>query len=105
MGPGRKKNARRLSLERPALEREMRRAAVSAARLERAVERPMCVGVFGASQAGKSYLISALAKRGAAPLIVDFNGLAKGLDFLRLINPRRRRGIDRRRHTLLDAVS
>jgi hypothetical protein len=81
------RNARRLSLERPALEREMRRAAVSAARLEKAVERPMCVGVFGASQAGKSYLISALAKRGAAPLIVDFSGLATGLDFLRLINP------------------
>ena len=47
----------------------------------------MCVGVFGPSQAGKSYLISAFARRGNDPLIADFDGLPDGLDFVREINP------------------
>ncbi|HWL68157.1 MAG TPA: virulence factor SrfC family protein, partial [Geminicoccus sp.] len=43
-----------------ALERTCRRHAVDARRLANAAERPMSVGVFGASQAGKSFLIGSL---------------------------------------------
>jgi hypothetical protein len=80
-------NARRLSAFKGVLDRELRRAVIQADRLEKAVVRPMCVGVFGPSQAGKSYLISTLARRGTDPLIVDFDGVADGLDFVRQINP------------------
>jgi hypothetical protein len=45
----------------------------------------MCVGVFGPSQSGKSYLISALARKGTAPLLADFAG--QTIDFIRDINP------------------
>ncbi|HTO79292.1 MAG TPA: virulence factor SrfC family protein, partial [Methylocystis sp.] len=58
-----------------------------ARRLHAAVERPMCAGVFGPSQAGKSYLISALARSGTQPLVALFDGLPEGLDFVRHINP------------------
>ncbi len=45
----------------------------------------MCAGVFGPSQSGKSYLISALARKGTAPLLADFAG--QKIDFIRDINP------------------
>src|SRR5262249_45263076 len=59
----------------------------TARRLLAAVERPMCVGVFGPSQSGKSYLISALARKGTSPLIADFDGCPSGIDFVSQINP------------------
>lgn len=46
---------------------------------------PMTVGFFGLSQAGKSYLISALAADAAGELITDFGG--EKLNFLDHINP------------------
>lgn len=67
--------------------REFRRYNATARRLLAAVERPMCVGVFGPSQSGKSYLISALARKGTSPLIADFDGFANGIDFVSQINP------------------
>jgi hypothetical protein len=73
--------------EHASLLREFRKFAKSARKLADAVERPMCVGVFGPSQTGKSYLISAFARRGTNPLIAEFDGLADGLDFVRQINP------------------
>ncbi|MEI7606687.1 MAG: virulence factor SrfC family protein, partial [Rhodospirillaceae bacterium] len=78
-------NAPRLRQDTSGLVREMRRFAVEARRLDQAAERKVSVGVFGPSQAGKSYLISALARRGSAPLMADFGGAAK--DFLAEINP------------------
>ena len=78
-------NAPRLRQDTSGLVREMRRFAVEARRLDQAAERKVSVGVFGPSQAGKSYLISALARRGANPLMADFGGSAK--DFLAEINP------------------
>ena len=45
----------------------------------------MCVGVFGPSQAGKSYLVSILASRDGRPLQARFAD--KTYDFLREINP------------------
>src|SRR3974390_253835 len=80
-------NARRISSVRPTLDRELRRSFIEADRLAKAIDRPMCVGVFGPSQAGKSYLISALARRGTEPPLVAFEGVTPGLDFVRQINP------------------
>ena len=42
--------------------RDLRRIGYVGRRLEAAARRKMCVGVFGPSQAGKSYLISTLAR-------------------------------------------
>ena len=80
-------NARRISSVRPTLDRELRRSFIEADRLAKAIDRSMCVGVFGPSQAGKSYLISALARRGTEPAMVAFEGVTPGLDFVRQINP------------------
>ena len=80
-------NARRISSVRPTLDRELRRSFIEADRLAKAIDRPMCVGVFGPSQAGKSYLISALARRGTESALVAFEGVTPGLDFVRQINP------------------
>jgi hypothetical protein len=80
-------NARRISSVRSTLDRELRRAFIEADRLAKALERPMCVGVFGPSQAGKSYLISALARRGTERVLVAFDDVTPGLDFVRQINP------------------
>ena len=81
------RNARTISGERPALASRLRRVAAEATRLQRSVARPNCVGVFGPSQAGKSYLISILARRGVAPLIATFAGERPEIDFIRDINP------------------
>jgi hypothetical protein len=73
--------------ESKSLNRRFRKSAITARKLEQAVHRPMCVGVFGPSQAGKSYLISALARAGDKPLLAKFDGLDDGVDFLQQINP------------------
>lgn len=80
-------NKAKVHQEHPLLIREFRKFENAARKLGQAVSRPMCVGVFGPSQAGKSYLISALARRGEAPLIATFDGVPEGLDFVRQINP------------------
>jgi hypothetical protein len=80
-------NTTQVRQEYASLLREFRKFGTAATKLAAAVDRPMCVGVFGPSQAGKSYLISALARRGTHPLIADFEGVPEGLDFVRQINP------------------
>src|SRR5512135_995521 len=80
-------NADKIRQEKPALIREFRKFAQSARKLEAAAHRPMCAGVFGPSQAGKSYLISALARHGTAPLLAEFDGSPGGVDFVKDINP------------------
>ncbi|MEL6677805.1 MAG: virulence factor SrfC family protein [Pseudomonadota bacterium] len=79
-------NAEKVGQERTQLEREFRRYATQAGRLSHAVDRPMCVGVFGPSQAGKSYLVSVLAQKGDAPLMARFGG-EPDRDFISQINP------------------
>ena len=71
--------------EGPALARELRRGAIRARKLAEAARRPMCVSVFGPSQSGKSYLISALARKDQRPAKVLFAG--QELDIVRDINP------------------
>ena len=78
-------NAERVRQEKAGLTKEFRRLTAQARRLDQAAQRPMCVGVFGPSQSGKSYLISALARKGNAPLLADFAG--QDIDFIRDINP------------------
>jgi len=75
----------RVGQEKAGLAKEFRRFTAQARRLHQAVQRPMCAGVFGPSQSGKSYLISALARKGNAPLLADFAG--QEIDFIRDINP------------------
>lgn len=78
-------NAARLKEDKARLAREFRRGAARARKLAIAAERPMCVSVFGPSQAGKSYLISALARRGTDPVRAVFGTETR--DFLEEINP------------------
>lgn len=63
----------------------LRRSARLLRRCQIAATRKMCVGVFGPSQSGKSYLISALARDAQGSLITDFAG--ESYDFIREINP------------------
>ena len=78
-------NRTRLKEDPSGLARDFRRFGRRAARLRVAADRPMCVAVFGASQAGKSYLVSSLATRPGAPLMAQFGD--QRLNFLQELNP------------------
>lgn len=81
----------RINSESPALIDLSRRVENAARKLQNAASRRMCVGIFGPSQAGKSYLVSRLCKKPAEAggederLVADIGGRA--MDFLREINP------------------
>lgn len=64
---------------------KLRRQARLFRKLGRAAARKMCVGVFGPSQAGKSYLLSSLARDENKEVRCDFSG--KQYDFLKDLNP------------------
>src|ERR1700761_736058 len=81
-----KQNADRLLLDRVLIEDELRRELFQLGKLSQSITRPMCVAVFGESQAGKSYLVSGLAGRGGR-VVVTFDGGKVEKDFLRDINP------------------
>jgi hypothetical protein len=74
----------RIAAQRPVLDKEFRLAAVEARKLRTAAERPVAVGVYGLSQAGKSYLISTLARPAGRELLAD---LDHPRGFLADINP------------------
>ncbi len=63
----------------------IRELSTRAKKLARAAGRPACVGFFGPSQAGKSFLIGALLSHELGSLDVLCRG--KALDFLKEINP------------------
>lgn len=67
------------------LGRDLKRSIRRCNKFAVAAQRKMCVGVFGPSQAGKSYLISALARGQDGQLIADFQGQRH--DFISEINP------------------
>ncbi|TBR22572.1 MAG: hypothetical protein EPO10_28125, partial [Reyranella sp.] len=69
----------------PSLVSELQKVRNQSRKLARAARRRMCVGVFGPSQAGKSYLVSILASRDGRPLQARFAD--KTYDFLSEINP------------------
>jgi hypothetical protein len=54
-------------------------------RLATSAQAKMCVGVYGPSQAGKSYLVSALARKAGERLIAVFGN--QEVDFIETINP------------------
>ncbi len=78
-------NRENVGSEFESLNAELRRAGRIYKKCEVAALRKMCVGVFGPSQSGKSYLISALAKDSQGALMADFNGISH--DFITEINP------------------
>lgn len=71
--------------EKEGLLKELRRAGRLFRSCGRAAGRKMCAGVFGPSQAGKSYLISALARGAGNQLNAVFGD--KQYDFVSEINP------------------
>lgn len=74
----------RVAAQRPVLDKEFRLAAVEARKLRDATRRPTAVGVYGLSQAGKSYLISTLARPPGRELTAEFD---RTRGFLVEINP------------------
>ncbi|MDD2877303.1 MAG: virulence factor SrfC family protein [Acidiphilium sp.] len=79
------RNRASLKTDPTSLARDFRRSARRADRLAAAARRPVGVAVFGASQAGKSYLVSRLCAAQGHAMQVCFG--ATTLDFLRDINP------------------
>jgi hypothetical protein len=78
-------NAAGVEAEADGLSLRLHQARNRAKDLQRAAATPMVIGFFGLSQAGKSYLISALAADGRGRLETDFGG--KTLDFIEHVNP------------------
>lgn len=84
-------NAVRVANEAPSLIDTARRIENAARKLERTAGRRMCIGVFGPSQSGKSYLVSRLCRSPAGAgggderLIADF--AEREMDFIKEINP------------------
>jgi hypothetical protein len=72
-------------VQEPQLQRDLKRLARRARRLRAAAERPNAVAVFGASQAGKSYLVSVLGAPPGKSLQAKFGD--RTYDFLKEINP------------------
>ena len=81
------KNDGLIGQERVFLERTIRSQAYRARRFAASLERPMCVGVFGPSQAGKSYLVSVLARKGDTLTALFDDPERPEVDFIRDINP------------------
>ncbi|MCI0598831.1 MAG: putative virulence factor [Beijerinckiaceae bacterium] len=81
------RNDPRIGQERAFLERAIRSHAYRARRLRRSLERPMSVGVFGPSQAGKSYLVSVLARKDDTLSAVFDDPERPEIDFIKDINP------------------
>lgn len=77
--------SQRLDREAPSLIERLRKARNLCRRLGAAAKRPMSVGFFGISQAGKSYMISALARGANGKLETVLDG--ERLDFIEHINP------------------
>jgi hypothetical protein len=80
-------NADLVGAEARSLVQMMRRAGRRARRLARSAQTRMSVSVFGPSQAGKSFLVSVLARPGDGPLVADFDAPNGALDYIREINP------------------
>lgn len=78
-------NAQRLDREGDGLIEKLRRSRNLCRRLGAAAKRPFSAGVFGMSQAGKSYLISTLARSAEGDLQTLLDG--RRVDFIGHLNP------------------
>lgn len=80
-----RRGSQRLDREADGLIEKLRRTRNLCRRLGAAARRPLSVGVFGMSQAGKSYLISSLARGADGELQTVLDG--HSLSFIGHINP------------------
>ncbi|MEM7721246.1 MAG: virulence factor SrfC family protein [Pseudomonadota bacterium] len=80
-------NADTVGPDRKSLIRQLRRAARRAEKLGKAAGRKMSVSVFGPSQAGKSFLVSVLARPANGRLVANFPGPGGNLDYISEVNP------------------
>lgn len=80
-------NADLVGSETKSLSHQLRRGLRRARRLGRSARTRMSVSVFGPSQAGKSFLVSVLARPESGPLVADFDAPGGTLDYIREINP------------------
>lgn len=80
-------NADLVGLEARDLAQMLRRNARRAHRLSLAAETKMAVSVFGPSQAGKSFLVSVLARPENGKLVADYGSSGGQLDYISQINP------------------
>ncbi|TMV12738.1 virulence factor SrfC family protein [Arenibacterium halophilum] len=81
----RPENADMVGAEARSLSRMMGRSIRRSRRLARAAETPMSVSVFGPSQAGKSFLVSVLARPEGGRLVGAYDGGA--MDYIAEVNP------------------
>lgn len=79
-------NADLVGHQQRSLRQDMRRNLRRAGKLARSARTRMSVSVFGPSQAGKSFLVSVLARPEGGRLTADF-GPGGTLDYIREINP------------------
>ena len=79
------RSARTVAGEEQSLVEATRRSQNLGRKLAASATRRNCVGVFGPSQAGKSYLVSVLARTPGKTLMADFAGDLK--NFISEINP------------------
>ncbi|MFK7754133.1 MAG: virulence factor SrfC family protein [Sedimentitalea sp.] len=80
-------NADLVAEETRSLTNMMRKAARRGRRLAKSARTRMSVSVFGPSQAGKSFLVSVLARPHEGRLVADFNGPGGQLDYISEVNP------------------
>ncbi|WP_158964925.1 virulence factor SrfC family protein [Chachezhania sediminis] len=80
-------NAEKVSARRKELSKLLRKGARRAERLSKSAKTKMSVSVFGPSQAGKSFLVSVLARPKDGRLVADFQGPGGTLDYISQINP------------------
>ncbi|MEM0935994.1 MAG: virulence factor SrfC family protein [Pseudomonadota bacterium] len=80
-------NAEKVAPRKKELAKLLRKGARRAERLGRSAQTKMSVSVFGPSQAGKSFLVSVLARPKDGRLVADFNGPGGTLDYISQINP------------------
>ena len=80
-----RRDSQRLDRESDSLVDKLRRVRNLCGRLGRAAARPVSVGFFGLSQAGKSYLISAMAAGTNGELETELDG--ERLNFIQHVNP------------------
>jgi hypothetical protein len=80
-------NEQTVKPQREVLSREFRRHIVECRKLHDAIDRPMAIGVFGVSQAGKSYFIGRLISAADGVSHIRFDGVPGSFDFLSKMNP------------------
>ena len=82
-------NAEMVELRKKDLTKLLRKSARRSERLGKSAKTKMSVSVFGPSQAGKSFLVSVLARPNEGRLVADFNGPNGKLDYISQGEPSR----------------